>query len=166
MANEILLKEEYGDTGNWGAVAEPLADIMTEHKLSLNQMLTGIHAFLMALQASGRAQLLKFWIGHSSGNDITARDNTTARYDKSCDDREWRQNWANKCGIGFALPEIVKAGHPAPKLPKACKPERSTSAKADSIVEAVPELVRYQASDDDLPVELFETPTELLMEVK
>jgi integrase len=111
-------------------------------------------------------QLLKFWIGHSSGNDITARDNTTARYDKSCDDREWRQNWANKCGIGFALPEIVKAGHPAPKLPKACKPERSTSAKADSIVEAVPELVPYQASDDDLPIELFEKPTELLMEVK
>lgn len=41
--------------GNWGAVAEPLADIMVEDKLSLNEMLTGIHAFLMALQASGHA---------------------------------------------------------------------------------------------------------------
>jgi hypothetical protein len=41
--------------GNWGAVAEPLADIMIEDKLSLNVMLTGIHAFLMALHASGHA---------------------------------------------------------------------------------------------------------------
>jgi integrase len=46
--------------------------------------------------------LLKAWIGHSSGIDITAR------YDKSAGDKEWRQTWANKCGIGFDLPEIGK----------------------------------------------------------
>ena len=50
--------------------------------------------------------LLRAWIGHSNGNDITAR------YDKSADDKEWRQNWANKCGIGFELPEIDKPGNP------------------------------------------------------
>jgi hypothetical protein len=153
MANEILLKEEYGDTGNWGAVAEPLADIMTEHKLSLNQMLTGIHAFLMALQASGRAQLLKFWIGHSSGNDITARDDTTARYDKSCDDHEWRQTWANKCGIGFTLPEIVDAGHPAPKSSKVFEPVASSSpqpAAAPKVSEALQPQPTYIAEDNDL----------------
>ena len=104
-------------------------------------------------------QLTKFWLGHETKGDITNR------YSKLAENTELRKQWSTRCGLGFALPEIVDAGLPALKLPKACKPERSTSTKADSIVEAVSELVRYQASDDDLPIELFEKPTEL-MEVK
>jgi integrase len=56
--------------------------------------------------------LLKRWIGHSSSaNDITAR------YDKSGDDKQRRQEWANKVGIGFDLPALTM-GHPAPQPTK------------------------------------------------
>jgi integrase len=55
--------------------------------------------------------LLKSWIGHSNGNDITSR------YDKSADDIRWRHEWANKVGIGFDLPTLT-AGHPAPQPTK------------------------------------------------
>jgi integrase len=90
--------------------------------------------------------LLKAWIGHSSGKDITAR------YDKSADDREWRQTWANKCGIGFELPEILKAPH-------------TYRAPAKTVTPAT-EATPYQATDDDLPIELFESATETLAEAK
>ncbi len=107
-------------------------------------------------------QLLKFWIGHSSGNDITARDDTTARYDKSCDDHEWRQTWANKCGIGFALPEIVKAGHPAPKSSKVFEPVASSSpqpAAAPKVSQALqPQPPAYIADDGDLDDFFHSTP--------
>jgi integrase len=98
--------------------------------------------------------LLKAWIGHSSGNDITAR------YDKSADDKEWRQTWANNCGIGFELPEIVKPGDPRPHSRLVHAP-----APAEPIT-LVAERASYVATDDDLPLELFESPTKTLAEVK
>jgi hypothetical protein len=82
--------------------------------------------------------LLKDWIGHSNGNDIAAH------YDKSCDDREWRQTWANKRGIGFDLPEIGTVGHPAP-LPQALQP-----AAAPKVSEALQPQPTYIAEDSDL----------------
>jgi len=97
--------------------------------------------------------LLKAWIGHSNGNDITAR------YDKSADDREWRQTWANKCGIGFELPEIGKSGDPRPR-----PHTRRTSTKPSSSEAAV--ATPYQATDEDLPIELFESATETLAEAE
>jgi integrase len=79
--------------------------------------------------------LLKTWIGHSSGNDITAR------YDKSADDKEWRQTWANRCGVGFALPEIVEAGRPAPKSSKSSRPSKVfTASEASSRAESATPL--------------------------
>jgi integrase len=83
--------------------------------------------------------LLKAWIGHSSGNDITAR------YDISADDKEWRQTWANKCGIGFDLPEIVKPGDPRPHT-------RVKHAPPAQPVTITTEPIRYTATDDDLPL--------------
>ncbi len=38
-----------------------------------------------------------FWMGH-------AEENMTDHYDKIREDRVTRQEWAEKCGIGFALP--------------------------------------------------------------
>jgi integrase len=68
--------------------------------------------------------LVKSWIGHSSnGSDITAR------YDKSADDKQWRQEWANKVGIGFDLPTVTPGVpplknklNPAPKSKPTPKP--------------------------------------------
>jgi hypothetical protein len=101
-------------------------------------------------------QLLKFWIGHS-GNDTTARD------DKSCDDREWRQTWANRCGIGFALPEIVKAGHPASNSSKVFEPVASSSpqpAAAPKVSEALQPQPTYIAQDNDLDSFFYSAPEE------
>jgi integrase len=69
--------------------------------------------------------LLKFWLGHSNGDD------TTARYDKSCDDHEWRQSWANRCGIGFELPELCQSGHPAPRGIKSAITHKTTPEPPD-----------------------------------
>ncbi len=55
--------------------------------------------------------LLKSWIGHSTGNDITSR------YDFSASDKAWKQDWANRLGIGFDLPTLTP-GHPAPRITK------------------------------------------------
>jgi site-specific recombinase XerD len=98
--------------------------------------------------------LLKAWIGHSSGNDITAR------YDKSADDREWRQTWANKCGIGY-LPEIAK-----PVVPPPHTLYHATHAAPAKPATLTTERTPYQATDDDLPIELFGSPTETLTEAK
>jgi integrase len=56
-----------------------------------------------------------------------------------CDDL--RKEWATRAELGFVLPEISKPGDPPPSSP-------------------------YQASDDDLPVELFESPIEMLADAK
>jgi hypothetical protein len=87
--------------------------------------------------------LLKAWIGHANGNDIMAR------YDKSAGDKEWRQTWANKCGVGFDIPELC-AGRPAPKAKTvgAVKPHRSQALESQS--------PSYVAEDSDLPELFFE----------
>ena len=92
--------------------------------------------------------LLKAWIGHSNGNDITSR------YDRSTEDKEWRQTWANKCGIGFDLPEMVGSA-------RTTSSRRTKSKITHTLLEPSTEKVSsYQASDDDLPAMLFEPPTE------
>ena len=39
----------------WGAVAQGLADTVVAHKMSTDNILTGVQAFLMAMEASGHA---------------------------------------------------------------------------------------------------------------
>jgi integrase len=116
----------------------------------------GFHAFrrfrITHLREFGvREEIIRFWVGHSAKG-------ITDKYSKLAENAELRKQWASKCRLGFDLPEFCKPGHPAPSSFKTPKP--AAAAKADSIVEAVPELVRYQASNDDLPAELFETPAE------
>jgi len=115
--------------------------------------------------------LLKEWIGHSNGGDITAL------YDKSADDIDWRKKTVNRLGVGFELPTIT-VGHPAPKLSKPSKPSRIAKPsqprtkfvatlvkrrKHRSVVERAEEQLsfeaasaaaQYEAVDSDLP-ELF-----------
>jgi integrase len=45
--------------------------------------------------------LLVFWVGHSESASVTDR------YDKSCDDAEYRKDVAKSVGIGFDLPVLV-----------------------------------------------------------
>ena len=79
--------------------------------------------------------LLKSWIGHSSGSDITAR------YDFSGDDKEWRKSWSNRVGIGFELP--------TPARPTAVKPKpaQSTSPRKPSWKESARVVACAQKSE-------------------
>jgi hypothetical protein len=105
--------------------------------------------------------LLKYWLGHSAGNDITARNDVTARYDKSCDDHEWRQSWANRCGIGFELPEFCKSGHPAPRGIKSAITHKPTPESPDVAEPPVPSEA-YVAEDSDLDDFFRATPEEVI----
>jgi hypothetical protein len=58
--------------------------------------------------------------------------------------------------LGFSLPELCEKERSAPEVDST--PE-SGIAPGPALVEKV---VRYQATDDDLPAELFEKPTELM----
>lgn len=122
----------------------------------------GFHAFrrfrVTHLRECGVPEdIVRFWSGHS-GKDITDR------YSKLAENTELRKQWAIRAETGFDLPELRLSGLPAPKSSKSSK--ASMRAESAAFLEPVTELVSYQATDDDLPIELFETPTELLMEVK
>lgn len=104
--------------------------------------------------------LLKAWIGHSIGNDITARNDVSARYDKSANDMEWRQATANRVGIGFELPTLT-AGDPPPR--NTLKPRTQSksavrskpTAPADVYTDIQPP---YVANDTDLDEFFHSTP--------
>lgn len=69
------------------------------------------------------------------------------------DDREWRQTVVNRVCIGFELPEIQ-----CPSSGRRVKPAVAF-APAEPVTLAEDD-VRYQATDDDLPQELFAAPNE------
>jgi integrase len=95
--------------------------------------------------------LLKSWIGHSS-SDITAR------YDKSADDKQWRNEWANKVGIGFDLPALT-TGHPSIKKPNPANlPTFLRTATQPDVAEAVEPI--FRATDDDLDPLFFALPAQ------
>jgi len=76
------------------------------------------------LRSTGTPEmLLKAWLGHSNGSDITAR------YDKSGEDKAWRSNWATRLGVGFDLPTPASSVHPGPlsrKQSPASKPHKKS----------------------------------------
>lgn len=66
--------------------------------------LQGFHSLRRARVTYLRSQqvpenLVKYWIGHGSGNDITSR------YDKSATDIKWRKEWSERIGTGFEIVE-------------------------------------------------------------
>ena len=98
----------------------------------------GFHSFRRFFISRRRSlgfpeNLLRFVVGHS-GISITDL------YDQSPEDEAYRKKWCAKVGLGFELPQLGKAGEPSPSTP-------------ESVTE---DAVRYQATDDDLPLELFE----------
>ena len=95
-------------------------------------------------------QLIKFWLGHEM------KANITDRYSKICRNESLRKLWSEKASLGFVLPE-VKPGDPRPQPTQASAPVEPGTL----VVEPAP----YVATDDDLPIELFE-PSEALAEAK
>ena len=97
-------------------------------------------------------QLIKFWLGHEMKADMTDK------YSKLFKNHVLRKSWAVKAGLGFALPEISESGHLEPSSRRRIKPAVAHQrAKSSSPTE---EVTPYQASDDDLPAELFPAPSE------
>ena len=70
-----------------------------------------------------------------------------------------RRNCAESIGTGLNVADalLVNSGAPRPLG----RPTR-TSAKPRIPLAPVETIVRYQATDDDLPTELFEAPTQLV----
>jgi integrase len=117
----------------------------------------GFHAFrrfrITHLREFGvREEIIRFWVGHS-GKGITDK------YSKLAENTELRKQWSTRCGLGFGLPEIVKAGHPAPSPSKAPEP-----VAAPKVSEAFqPQPPKYLAEDSDLD-EFFHSTPELVPE--
>ena len=129
----------------------------------------GFHAFrryrITRLRELGCPEdIIKFWVGHAGRqSDITGQwepETITDRYSKLSQNRDLRAAWAKRAGLGFVLPELHNAEEPAPHVDSTAKAESHAPPRAESIVEVVPEAMPYEASDDDLPVELFETAVE------
>jgi integrase len=100
--------------------------------------------------------ILKWWLGHGNGADITNR------YSKLSENLESRRTWAERVGTGLDL--SVATEIPAPRIGKAPSAEivvkRSlVRRKPQSVIaeEVVPVGDHYVAGDDDLP-EIFSTP--------
>jgi integrase len=113
----------------------------------------GFHAFrrfrITYLRDFGvREEIIRFWVGHS-GKGVTDL------YSKLAENAELRKQWASKCGLGFDLPKLCDPGAPPPQFSKTAALAKLTPAES-----AAEEVAPFQASDDDLPAELFETPAE------
>ena len=66
--------------------------------------------------------LQKFWLGH-------AGDTMTDLYDKVKEDQQFRLEWAEKCGIGFELPEFGLFDVPKrPNVPRKADMKKAASA--------------------------------------
>jgi hypothetical protein len=78
-----------------------------------------------------------------------------------------RKQWATKAELGFELPEISTLDDPHPHPTKLGKPKSAPlrTHHLEQVTEVI-SVPSYVASDDDLPAELFEPPTEALAEFK
>jgi hypothetical protein len=94
-------------------------------------------------------------VGHSGAS-------ITDVYDKSAEDEAFRKEWSAKAGLGFELPELCKPGDPPPPT---CSRVSHTPASAEPATLST-ESAHYEATDDDLPIELFQSPTETLAQAK
>jgi integrase len=139
----------------------------TRHWLA-DRGIPGFHSFRRFFISRRRSlgfpeNLLRFTVGHS-GISITDL------YDQSAEDEAYRKEWCAKMGLGFELPVIVDAGHPAPKSSRPSKvftaSEASSRAEPTASLEPITDVLSYQATDDDLPLDLFQSPTETLAEFK
>jgi hypothetical protein len=103
--------------------------------------------------------ILKRWLGHSNGSDITNR------YDKSAENISARRNWVESIGTGLNVADALLREQGDPPPPVGSNSNRRSFKPATPLA-PVETVVPYQASDDDLPAELFEPPTEALAEFK
>jgi integrase len=93
--------------------------------------------------------ILKSWLGHSAGSDITSR------YSKLSENLELRHTWAERVGTGLDLSCIT--GHPGPLPHQSRKPRTSTHRAHLPESSEVAPTSTYSGTDDDLP-ELFFAP--------
>ncbi len=107
-------------------------------------------------EAGCNEDILRWWIGHSNGGD------TTNIYSKLSENLELRRTWSERAGTGLDL-SCVTIGEPvAVNKSKRVKLQRLSATS----VESVERVATFQATDEDLPIELFEKPTELHMEAE
>jgi integrase len=100
--NDFLIKQ-VGD--RMGPLFPNCETCYADH-LKANGIGGGFHVFrrfrITHLKLQGVPDpLIKFWVGHTTGNDITEH------YTQVGGEIQSRKDWAAKAGVGFKLPEIV-----------------------------------------------------------
>ena len=123
----------------------------------------GFHSFrrhrITWLRERGvREDIIRYWAGHVGSQEGGYRQSITDRYSKLGENVELRRDWVLRAGLGFALPEIGKAGRPEPSARSPRTAKCDTSHAPVKLAES--SVASYQASDDDLPAELFAAPSE------
>ena len=118
----------------------------------------GFHAFrryrISHLREIGVPEdIIRYWVGHA-GQGITDR------YSKLGQNVEPRRDWARRAGLGFEVPELCTAPRQDPHVGSSPDSESAESAKADTTVEAIAEVAPFVATDEDLPLELFQEQTD------
>jgi integrase len=86
--------------------------------------------------------ILKRWLGHSNGSDITNR------YDKSAENISARRNWVESIGTGLNVADAIlrESGAPPPRISK----RKPTIAPAEPATLAKPASSHYVAQTEDL----------------
>jgi integrase len=150
MLQEFAIGRQQGDFLFCTKSGKPLAESHINTYILKPLSIPGCHALrrfrVSYLREVGcNEDILKAWLGHSAGSDITNR------YSKLSENLELRRTWAERVGTGLELSCVT--GAPPPPIRK---PARS---RKQSLTPAIPEEVtpHYQATDDDLP-EVFATP--------
>jgi integrase len=94
--------------------------------------------------------ILKSWLGHSAGSDITSR------YSKLSENLELRRTWTERVGTGIDLSCVMGDQQPNPAKPR--KPKLPSYRVEPIVMES-----GYAAVDEDLP-EIFATPVTVAKE--
>jgi integrase len=89
--------------------------------------------------------ILKCWLGHSAGSDITNR------YSKLSENLELRRTWTERVDTGLDLLGITGAPPPSIRKPSQSRKQSLTPAISEEVTPS------YQATGDDLS-EFFSTP--------
>jgi hypothetical protein len=132
----------------------------------------GFHSFrryrITRLRELGTPEdIVRYWVGH-------AGEGITDRYSKLAENVELRKQWALRARLGFDLDHLGKPGDPRPQNAKSsAKKSRRKDPKTEIAVKrslikrrkptqpdvvAAPAEPKFVATNEDLPVEMFETP--------
>jgi integrase len=147
MLREFTKRKQQGDFLFCSKTGKPLEQSYISSYVLKSLGIPGCHS-LRRLRVSHLREvgcpedILKCWLGHSNGSDITNR------YSKLSENLELRRIWTERVGTGLDLSGITG---PSIREPTQSRKQALTPATSVGVTP------HYQATDDDLP-DIFATP--------